>query len=231
VIEQAPRILNRVASAATADLFRALHESHGVTLLEATQLDRLEGESGRLIGARLADGRFIAADLAVVGIGVRPADDLASAAGLAIDNGIAVDGAGRSSDPDILAFGDCASFPYGDGRLRLESVPNAIEQAEAAAACLMGSVETYRPRPWFWSDQFDAKLQIAGLNLGYDDTLLQAGPRPGSHAVWYFRAGRMIAVDALNHAAAFVAAKRLLEGGRPVSRQDIETRPLKELLG
>lgn len=230
VIELADRILKRVAASATADLFRTLHAGHGVEILEATAITRLVGTDGRLTGVELGDGRILAADLAVVGIGVAPNVALAEAAGLSIANGIAVDGTARTSDPDILALGDCASFPHRGQRIRLESVPNAIEQSEAAAAALLGTGGDYVPQPWFWSDQYDAKLQIAGLNHGHDDTLLIDGPRPGSHAVWYFAGGAMIAVDALNFPAAFVTAKKLLESGKRVSRLDIETKPLKELL-
>lgn len=231
VIELADRILKRVAAPATADLVRDLHRGHGVNVLESTSIVRLVGAEGRLTGAELMDNRTIAADLAVVGIGVAPNADLAEASGLATDDGILVDEFARTSDPDILAIGDCARFPYVGRRIRLESVQNAFDQGEAAAAALIGAAGAYVPQPWFWSDQYDAKLQIAGLHHGYDDTLTADGPRPGSHAVWYFAEGAMIAVDALNFPAAFVTAKKLLEANRRVSRHDIETRPLKELLG
>lgn len=230
VVELADRILKRVAAAATADLVRDLHRSHGVDILESAAIVRLAGTDGRLAGAELSDGRTIAADLAVVGIGVAPNTRLAEAAGLAVDDGIVVDQFARTSDPDILAIGDCARFPYDGHLIRLESVQNAFDQGEAAAAALLGEGGAYDPQPWFWSDQYDAKLQIAGLHHGYDDTLAIDGPRPGSHAVWYFAEGRMIAVDALNFPAAFVTAKKLLEAGKHVSRLDIETKPLKELL-
>ncbi|MBS1180899.1 MAG: dependent oxidoreductase family protein [Proteobacteria bacterium] len=230
VVELADRILKRVAAAGTADLVRDLHRSHGVDILEGTAIARLVGADGRLTGAELADGRTIAADLAVVGIGVAPNAGLAEMAGLTVDDGILVDEFSRTSDPGILAIGDCARFPYGDRLIRLESVQNAFDQGEAAAATLIGGGGAYMPQPWFWSDQYDAKLQIAGLHHGYDTTLATEGPRPGSHAVWYFSGGVMIAVDALNYPAAFVTAKKLLEAGRRVSRADVETKPLKELL-
>ena len=231
VIELADRILKRVAAAATADLVRDLHRGHGVDILEGISIVRLVGTEGRLAGAELMDGRTIAADLAVVGIGIAPNAGLAEASGLAVDDGILVDELSRTSDPDILAIGDCARFPYGDRLIRLESVQNAFDQGETAAAALVGAGGAYAPQPWFWSDQYDAKLQIAGLHHGYDDTLTVDGPRPGSHAVWYFAAGAMIAVDALNFPAAFVTAKKLLEAGKRIARHDIETKPLKELLG
>lgn len=231
VIELADRILQRVAAPATADLVRALHREHGVDILEGAAVARLIGTDGRLVGAEFADGRVIDADLAVVGIGIAPNAELAAAAGLAVDDGILVDELCRTTDPDILAVGDCARFPYRGRSIRLESVQNAFDQGEAAAAALLGAGGAYDPQPWFWSDQYDAKLQIAGLHHGFDDTLRTDGPRPGSHAVWYFAGGRMIAVDALNFPAAFVTAKKLLEAGKAVSRADVETKPLKELLG
>lgn len=231
VIELADRILKRVAAAGTADLVRELHRSHAVDILESTAIVRLVGTEGRLAGAELMNGRTIAADLAVVGIGVAPNAGLAEASGLTVDDGIVVDEFARTSDPDILAIGDCARFPYGGRQIRLESVQNAFDQGEAAGAALVGMGGAYAPQPWFWSDQYDAKLQIAGLHHGYDDTLTVDGPRPGSHAVWYFAEGAMIAVDALNFPAAFVTAKKLLEAGKSISRLDIETKPLKELLG
>ncbi len=231
VVELADRILKRVAAAETADLVRGLHRSHGVDILESAAIVRLVGADGRLTGAELADGRTIAADLAVVGIGVVPNAGLAEMAGLAIDDGILVDECARTFDPDILAVGDCARFPYGGRLIRLESVQNAFDQGEAAASALIGAGGAYAPQPWSWSDQYDAKLQIAGLHHGYDDTLAVDGPRPGSHAVWYFSGGAMIAVDALNFPAAFVTAKKLLEAGKRIARLDIETKPLKELMG
>lgn len=230
VVELADRILKRVAAAGTSDLIRELHRSHGVDILESTAIVRLVGKDDRLIGIELMDGRTIDADLAVVGIGVSPNTALAEAVGLAVDDGVVVDEFARTSEPDILALGDCARFPYAGRMIRLESVQNAFDQGEAAAAALLGASGAYVPQPWFWSDQYDAKLQIAGLHHGYDDTLATDGPRPGSHAVWYFAQGVMIAVDALNFPTAFVTAKKLLEAGKRVSRLDIETRPLKELL-
>ncbi len=215
LVEAAPRILGRVAAAQTADMIRDLHRAHGVTIIEGTGIARITG-TAQADGVELADGRCLPADLVICGIGVSPETALAQAAGLAIDNGIATDAQGRTSDPAIWAAGDCASFPFPDpaapgGRLRLESVGNAIDMAETVAANMLGADAAYVPKPWFWSDQFDAKLQIAGLNLGHD----QVVTRPAAHggSVWYFRAGRLIAVDALNDARAYMIGKRLIEGG------------------
>lgn len=214
LIEAAPRILGRVACAETADWFRDLHRSHGVEIREGVGLARLEGKT-QLTGAELADGSRIAADLAIVGIGVSPATDLAAAAGLTIDNGIATDATGRTADPAIWAAGDCASFPGPGGRMRLESVQNAIDMAEAVAADMMGEGAPYAPVPWFWSDQFDAKLQIAGLGAGHDRIVVrEATGQGGGRSHWYFRAGTLLAVDAINDPRAYMVGKRLLEAGR-----------------
>lgn len=217
VIEAAPRILGRVACAESADAIRTLHTSHGAEIIEGTGLARLTG-TDRVTGAELADGRLIEADFAIVGIGVTPASALAEAAGLEVENGIKVDAHCRTSDPAIWAAGDCASFPYADGRIRLESVGNAIDMAEAVAENMLGANHSYAPKAWFWSDQFDAKLQIAGLNAGYDQVVARRGD---GQSFWYFRAGQLIAVDALNDARAYMIGKRLIEGGKQVSPDEI----------
>ena len=212
LIEAAPRILARVACAETADWFRDLHTAQGVRLIEGAPLARLTG-TGRVDGAELADGRHIACDFAIVGIGVLPDTALAEAAGLECDNGIAVDEHCRTSDPNVFAAGDCAAFPFGGARIRLESVQNAIDQAEAAAAAMLGQGEAYAPVPWFWSDQYDAKLQIAGLNTGHDRIVVRDGAE-GARSHWYFAKGRFLAVDAMNDSRAYMVGKRLLEMGR-----------------
>jgi 3-phenylpropionate/trans-cinnamate dioxygenase ferredoxin reductase subunit len=212
VIEVAPRILQRVAAPQTADFIRTLHQSHGVELREGIGLERLVGDT-RVEAAELAGGERIATDVAIVGIGVTPNTQLAEAAGLTIDNGIAVDELCRTSDPSILAAGDCASFPFRGTRVRLESVQNAIDQAEHAARVIMGADDPYTPVPWFWSDQYDARLQIAGLHLGYERTFVRPGHRPGGQSVWYYRGATFLAVDAVNDPKAYMQGKRWLEAG------------------
>ena len=169
---------------------------------------------GAARGVALADGRHLPANLVICGIGVSPETALAEAAGLEIDNGIAVDAQGRTSDPAVWAAGDCASFPMSRGRLRLESVGNAIDMAEAVAANMLGVGRPYVPQPWFWSDQYDVKLQIAGLGAGHDRIVTRAGDGQHGGSVWYFQGSRLIAVDALNDARAFMIGKRLIEAGR-----------------
>ena len=215
VIEMAPRILQRVAAPETSAWFRALHQAHGVKILESTGLERLLG-GPRITGARLSDGREIAADFAIVGVGIQPVTGLAEAAGLALENGICTDAQGRTSDPAIWAAGDCASFPWQGGRLRLESVQNAIDQAELVAENMLGAGKSYTPVPWFWSDQYDTKLQIAGLNTGYD-RIVTRGPQGEAVSFWYFKGERLLAVDAMNDPRAYMVGKRLLELGRTVA--------------
>ncbi|MGV3694353.1 MAG: NAD(P)/FAD-dependent oxidoreductase [Paracoccus marcusii] len=212
LIEAALRILGRVAAAQTADLIRALHRAHGVTILEGTGISRITGDD-RATGVALTDGRQIDADLVIMGIGVLPETALAGAAGLDLDNGIATDLHGRTSDPLIWAAGDCASTPWQGGRLRLESVGGAIDMAECVADNMLGLTRDYVPKAWFWSDQFDAKLQIAGLNAGHDQVVTRAGQGDHAASVWYYRQGTLIAVDALNDARAYMIGKRLIEGG------------------
>lgn len=213
LIEMSERILQRVAAPQTSDYFRSLHQSHGVTIKEQTGLTRLLGQNGQVVGAELSDGSTLEIDLAILGIGITPATNLAQDCGLAIENGIRVDALGRSSDPNIWAAGDCCSFPYKDGYLRLESVPNAIDQAEVIAQNIMGAEIAYIPKPWFWSDQYDVKLQIAGLNTGYDKIIERKNPTLLSQSFWYYAQNTLIAVDAMNDPRAYMVAKKLIESG------------------
>lgn len=215
VIEMASRILARVAAQETSNYIRALHMAQGVIILEAVGLAHLTGHWGRVTGAVLADGRALPADFVIAGVGVTPNTQLAEAAGLAVDNGIRTDAQGRTSDPHVWAAGDCASFPWRGGRLRLESVQNAIDQAEVVADNILGAGRDYAPVPWFWSDQYDTKLQIAGLNTGYDRIVTRQG-EGDAVSFWYFGADRLLAVDAMNDPRAYMVGKRLLEAGRSV---------------
>jgi 3-phenylpropionate/trans-cinnamate dioxygenase ferredoxin reductase component len=212
VVEMAARILQRVASTETSDYVRKMHQDHGVAILEQVGLDRLLGD-GRVTAARLSDGRELPVDFVIVGVGITPATLLAERAGLRIENGIWTDEHGRTSDPHIWAAGDCASFPSKDGRIRLESVGNAIDQAEVVADNIMGTGRPYVAAPWFWSDQYDLKLQIAGLNAGYDRIVTRHGDE-GAVSFWYYHGDTLLAVDAMNDARAYMIGKRLIEAGR-----------------
>ncbi|PRY24472.1 3-phenylpropionate/trans-cinnamate dioxygenase ferredoxin reductase subunit [Aliiruegeria haliotis] len=213
LVEMAERILQRVAAPETSDYFRTLHEGHGVDLREGVGLERLLGE-GRVTGARLTDGTELAVDIVIVGVGISPATGLAEAAGLTLDNGIAVDAFGRTSNPNIWSAGDCASFPRHGERIRLESVQNAIDQAELVACNMLGAAAAYDPKIWFWSDQYDVKLQIAGLNTGYDRVMTRPGDKVGVVSHWYYRGNTLLAVDAMNDPRAYMVGKRLIDNGK-----------------
>lgn len=211
LVEMADRILQRVAAPETSDFFRILHGSHNVDVRESIGLDRLVG-GGHVTGAILSDGSQIDVDFAIVGVGIYPATVLAENAGVVCDNGIVTDSHGRTSDPHIWAAGDCATLDWHGKRIRLESVGNAIDQAEIIARNMLGADQAYVPKPWFWSDQFDVKLQIAGLNVGYTQIVTRENGDARSH--WYYRDDTLIAVDAMNDPRSYMIGKRLIEAGK-----------------
>ena len=213
LVEMADRILQRVACAETSDYFRTLHQSHGVTILEGVGLERLTGE-GHVNRAILSNGEALDIDFAIVGVGILPGTSLAEAAGLTLNNGIETNSHSETSIPGIWAAGDCASFPYKGDRIRLESVPNAIDQAEIVATNMLGAGKDYVATPWFWSDQYEVKLQIAGLNTGFTDVVVRDSGATRSH--WYYKSGALLAVDAMNDPRAYMVAKRLIEAGKSV---------------
>ena len=217
LVEMADRILQRVACAQTSDYFRALHTAKGVKIIEGVGLDHLVGD-GRVTGAMLTDGTELNIDFAIAGVGIMPAIALAEAAGIEIENGIKTDAQGRSSTPNIWAAGDCASFPYKGVRIRLESVPNAIDQAELVAENIMGAGKDYIAKPWFWSDQYDVKLQIAGLNTGYDDVITRKSDKDGMVSFWYYKGDQLLAVDAMNDPRGYMIGKRIIEAGKTLPK-------------
>ncbi|MER8764294.1 FAD-dependent oxidoreductase [Mesorhizobium sp. M0968] len=220
LIEMAPRILQRVAAPPTSDYFRRLHCSHGVNILENIGIDRLTGDA-RVSSADLSNGMKIPADFVIVAIGVTPTTSIAEEAELEIENGIRTDAQGRTSDPNIWSAGECASFPYKGRRIRLESVGNAIDHAELVARNMLGACESYEAKPWFWSDQYDVKLQIAGLNAGYDRIVQRNGDHERSLSMWYYGGGRLLAVDAINEPRAYMAGKRIIEAGQTVAPEHV----------
>jgi 3-phenylpropionate/trans-cinnamate dioxygenase ferredoxin reductase subunit len=221
LVEMADRILQRVAAPQTSDFFRNLHQSHGVDIREGVGLERIFGDR-TVTGAALTDGSVLDLDFVIAGIGVTPATDLAEQASLEIDNGIKTNALGQSSDPHIWAAGDCASLPYRGGRIRLESVQNAIDQAETVAENMLGADRPYQPMPWFWSDQYDVKLQIAGLNNGYDRVVTRPGEKGGAVSFWYYNKASLLAVDAANDPRAYMIGKRLIEAGKSPAIDVIE---------
>jgi 3-phenylpropionate/trans-cinnamate dioxygenase ferredoxin reductase subunit len=193
--------------------FASLHRRNGVDLREGVTIAALVPQADGSCSVQLSDASQLEVDFIIAGIGVSPATRLAEAAGPEIENGIVVDKFCETSDPKIFAAGDCTSFPWRGRRIRLESVQNAIEQGKAAARNMLGQTQAYDPVPWFWSDQYDVKLQIAGLNHGFDQTVERTGTREGSSSVWYFKDRELLAVDAFNDAPAFMMAKKFLAAG------------------
>lgn len=215
VLEMAPRVLARVTSPVMSEFFETEHRAQGVQILTGARLDHLNGEDNNVTAAILADGTRIEADIVLVGIGILPNEELAKDAGIACNNGILVDRDARTSDPRVFAAGDCASRPlvhYGRSG-RLESVHNAIEQGKLAAAAILGKPRPAEDCPWFWSDQYDLKLQIAGLSQDYDEIVVRGDPKDRKFAAFYLRNGTLIAVDAINSPPEFLASKKLIMSG------------------
>ena len=211
VLEIADRVMSRVVSAEISDFYQIEHTNQGVKLRLATGVKSINGKK-RVKSVTTSEGDDIPADVVVIGVGIVPNTELATAADLEVDDGIVVDERCVTSDPDIYAIGDCTLHPNAifDRKLRLESVHNAVEQAKTAAANLCGLDESYCEVPWFWSDQYDLKLQIAGLSDGYDDVVIRGNPAERSFSCIYLREDRIIAVDAINAPRDFVHSKQLI---------------------
>jgi len=220
VLEAAPRLLGRVLAPVLSDWYAQLHRSHGVRLLLDARIAALEtNQQNSVTRVRMADGTLHLAGLVVVGIGVVANDSVAQAAGLACERGIVVDACGRTSDPAIVAAGDCTARRLSDGSLlRLESVQNATEQGKSAAAALLGIDKPFSATPWFWSDQYDHKLQMAGLSMGADQWAVRGEMRPAgdsaaSFSVYHFRGDQLLAVDSVNASKDHLQARKLLDAG------------------
>jgi 3-phenylpropionate/trans-cinnamate dioxygenase ferredoxin reductase component len=208
VLEALERVLKRVTGPPISEFYTAYHRERGVDIQLGAKILGIEPKSHGAV-VRLESGE-IEPDLVLAATGALPNDDLARAAGVACEDGILVDEEARTSAPGIYAIGDCTRFPsrrYGR-RLRLESVQNAIDQAKAAAASVLGTPQPYDPVPWFWSDQYDLKLQMAGISDGYDDASVVGDVAAKRFSVEYRRAGRLIAVDAVNDARAHMLSRR-----------------------
>jgi 3-phenylpropionate/trans-cinnamate dioxygenase ferredoxin reductase subunit len=212
VLEAAERVLCRVTAPAVSAFFEEAHRARGVTIRTGVELESLHYQGGAIAGVECRDGSVVATDLMIAGIGQLPNSELAQTAGLDVSNGIDVDEYGRTADPDIFAAGDCANFPsaFLGRRIRLESVPHALEQARSVAATVCGHDKPYDPVPWFWSHQYDLKLQIVGLTQGYDEVVLRRYPEPHSLGAFYLKTGVLIAADVVGHPADFMAARKLV---------------------
>ena len=209
VLEAEERVMKRVTSPVISDFMQDFHRGRGVDIRLGARLAAIEGD-GKVAQVRLADGTALPADLVLLAVGAKPNDDLAAAASLACEDGVVVDEHGQTSDPSIWAAGDCTRFPsrrYGR-KLRLECVQNAIDQAKAVAAALLGKPQVYDPVPWFWSDQYELKLQMAGLSDGYDEALTVGEVTHARFSVEYRRNGELIAVDAVNDGRAYMSGRK-----------------------
>ena len=230
IIESKDRILKRVTSERVGDYFRKLHEENGVKIKEGVEIQDFLFEGKTFKGVLTSHGETISGDFIIAGIGIKPNSKIAEESGLLVENGILVDEYCRTNDPNIFAAGDCASFIYQGKRIRLESVGNAIEQSEVAALATQGVRFNYKALPWFWSDQFNVKLQIAGLNFGYTDVVERIlGDRL---SYWYYKDDKFIAVDAINDPVSYMVGKRLIEKNQTPSQKDLakESFNLKNLL-
>ncbi|MDA8545003.1 FAD-dependent oxidoreductase [Alphaproteobacteria bacterium] len=212
VLEAAPRLLARVAEPEISDFYTRIHQAHGVTLVTESQMTGFVGD-GAVSGVEMADGSIIDADIVITGIGILPNVEIAETAGLAVENGIVVNEVGQTSDAHIFAAGDCTSHPNDLlGRtMRLESVPNAIEQGKAVASAICGTPKPYHQVPWFWSDQYDVKLQIAGVPTQIDSKVLRGDEGSNSFAWFYFTGDKLTGVTAINRPAEFMAGRMLIE--------------------
>jgi 3-phenylpropionate/trans-cinnamate dioxygenase ferredoxin reductase component len=239
LLEALPRVLARVAGPELSAFYEKEHRDHGVDLRTGVAVDCLEGtpgiEGGRVTGVKLADGTVLPADAVIVGIGIVPAVGALIAAGASGGNGVDIDEYCRTSLPDIYAIGDCAAFAadYAGGTvMRVESVQNANDQATCVAKGILGDPQHYKAFPWFWSNQYDLRLQTAGLSVGYDQTVLRGNPDDRAFSVVYLKGGKVIALDCVNMVKDYVQGRKLVEAGvsPDLDRLADASVPLKELM-
>jgi 3-phenylpropionate/trans-cinnamate dioxygenase ferredoxin reductase subunit len=235
VVEAAGRLLGRAVAPVVSEFYRHAHERRGTRVLLNAGVVGFSGEDGQVTGVVLADGTEVPADVVVIGVGVVPRTELAHQIGLECDGGILVDAYARTTVPGVVAAGDCTVLPNpltGEGRVRLESVQNAVAQATVAAGTLVGVLEPMSAVPWFWSNQDDLRLQIAGLATGYDQAVLRGDPETERFSVLYYRAGRLLAVDAVNSPADYMVVRKALTQGSSLPAELVGDAgvPLKSLL-
>lgn len=225
VLEAADRLMARIVAPLISQFYLDLHTAHGVDVVIKAMVSELVGRDGHITAVKTKDGREFAADLLIVGIGIIPNAELAQAAGLDTDGGIIVDATSRTSDPAIVAAGDCTARRLDDGSLRrLESVQNATEQAKSAAFTLLGKERAFTATPWFWSDQYDVKLQMVGLTAGFDQVVTRGDPATKKFSAFYYKAGQLIASDSLNQPAEHMLCRKLLDQGvSPTPQQAADT--------
>lgn len=235
LVEALPRVLARVAGEPLSRFFEDEHRAHGVDVRLNAKVDCLEEEGGRVTGVRLSSGEVLPCEMVIVGIGIVPAIEPLLTAGAEGGNGVAVDGQCRTSLPDIFAIGDCAlhanAFAYHEA-IRLESVQNATDQATVVAKVLTGSPVRYDAVPWFWSNQYDLRLQTVGLSLGYDACIVRGDTTTRSFSMIYLREGQVVALDCVNNTKDYVQGRKLVEAQvSPPPEQLADTKiPLKDLL-
>ncbi len=235
VVEALERLIARAVAPVVSTFYKEAHERRGATVLLNTGVVGFRGEGGRVTTVVLTDGVELPADLVMVGVGVVPRTELAEQLGLECDGGIVVDRYARTSNPAVVAAGDCTVLPHpvtGEGRVRLESVNNAVTQAATAAATLMGKLEAPPNVPWFWSNQGELRLQIAGLAAGFDDYVVRGEPDSERFSVLYYRDGRLLAADAVNAPGDYMVVRKALTQGAtiPAHRASDVSTPLRELL-
>ncbi|MGH3629793.1 MAG: NAD(P)/FAD-dependent oxidoreductase, partial [Sciscionella sp.] len=235
VVETADRLIARSVAPVVSEFYRRAHENRGTSVRLGAAVTALTGTDGRVAGVDLGDGTHLPADLVLVGIGIAARTALAEQIGLLCDGGIVVDEFARTSVPSVVAAGDCTVLPNpltGEGRVRLESVQNAVSQAKVAAATLAERPNPYTDVPWFWSDQYDLKLQIAGLASGYDDFVVRGDPASERFSVLYYRNGRLVAADAVNCVRDYLTVRKALAQGVtiPADAARRTDTPLKSLL-
>ena len=226
VLEMQDRLMARAVGPDVSQHFATVHRSHGVDLRLGQGIAEVVGEAGKAMAVRTTAGDTLPVDIVLAGIGVTPNTALALSAGLPVSNGIVVDEAQRTSDPRIHALGDVCAFPapHGAGLIRLESVQNAVDQAKVVAASITGQPARYQSVPWFWSDQYDLKLQMVGLSQGHDAVIERGNRDENRFSVFYMKAGRLIAIDSINRPADHMRGRKLLApGAAPVGADEIDT--------
>ncbi|TAP39156.1 FAD-dependent oxidoreductase [Arthrobacter sp. S39] len=224
VIEVQERLLARVTCPAVSDFYSDLHRAAGTTILLSSGVEHILGENDHVVGVQLSSGEILPADLVIVGVGLIPNVEPLAAAGVVCSNGVEVDGECRTSAPDIFAVGDCANFKSsfsGGARVRLESVPNAVEHGKVVASVILSLPNDVKAPPWFWSHQFDTRLQTVGLQAGHDEAIVRGEPGASKFSIVYLRSGRVIALDCVNSIADFAQGKLLVEQGTPATPEEL----------